>query len=402
MAGVGVYGGYQPAIVVPEPVPDPGIPLDYPPGPVAWSAGQAWPLRSTSRVYANDLNLQLSQPVAFLARKPMFQGAQTQATQSIPASSWTPIILDTETADPWFMHLDSGDFSQIQIPTDCDGIWLVQGSVPQSGIPTGNYIYGAGVMHNGSVYSTGEYLGSTGSSRYTPGMADLIAVSGNDYLQLAAYQNYGTGPATYMFTGNASGQLYDTAYPVFTARWVAANNSLPGGVLNGITLGVPNPGTWTTLQEATSAQFNSDIRNSVLFLANVPAARVAATGSPASIPSGTSSQVTGLAETIDNWAAYSSNTWTCPVSGLYLVGGVTAYNAQSSAFLNVAQIKADQSGTVTTYSGASSYAYWSQATVLRVLRFTAGDTAQLWSLQISGSSLTPATNSRLFTLWLSS
>jgi hypothetical protein len=392
MAGVGVYGGYQPVVA--------GV--DWPPGPSLWSAGQTWPLRSSKRVYANDLNLQLSQPVAFLSRKPLFKGTQQAANQSVNPVHQTPISLDTEIADPWYIH-SQGDATQILVPLGGDGIWLVQGTVPFAASASGNYIYQANLARNGTITANGERLGAPGI-HVSSSVADLIPASAGDNLQLVGYHNYSSAVNTYINTSSGGTPYSDNTCPVITARWAAANNSLPAGVLNGVTLGVPSPGTWTTLQEATSSQFNTDIRNSVNFLANVPACRAGAANGGASLASGTAGQVTGLTASIDNWGAFASNTWTCPRSGLYLVMGATSFPAAGSAYVSYTQIKAVQSSVTTYYTGAMTYSYWPGSMVLKALRFTAGDTVKLYGYQASGSSHAPDLfgNTRLFTLWLSS
>ena len=341
-------------------------------------------------------------PVAFLSRKPSFKASQ-QVNQQVNPSSQTPVTLDTEITDPWYIHSYSSDPSQLVIPLFTDGIWLVQGTVPFAASAPGNFIYQANLARNGAVVANGERLGSTGI-HCSPSVADLIPFSAGDILQLIGLQNYSGPVNTYINTTSGGTQFSDNTGPVITARWVAANNTLPGGVYKGVTLGVPNPGTWTSLQEATSTQFNSDIRNSVNFLANVPAFRASCTGTPAALLTATAGQVTGLGASIDNWGAFTANTWTCPLSGLYLVMGATAFGPAASAYVSYTQIRAVQSGVTNFYTGAQTFAYWPGSMVMKALRLTAGDTVQLYGYQASGGSLGPdrGGNTRLFTLWLSS
>lgn len=405
MAGVGTYGGYAP------PVTSGGVPVDYPVGPVAWTSTATWPVRTPERLYANDLNAQLSAPMSFLMRKPMFQGAQQQAVQSVSPNTWTGITLDTEIYDPWSMHNDSSDTSRIIIPYGCDGIYLVQGCIPFLPTATGAYVYSAGIMHNGTVTAAGDKLAYE-SGQIQSGAADLVVCAQGDYLQLGGWCTYTSAVDTNINVGSAGTVQYlNYATPLMTGRWVAASGqSLPGGTFsggayNGITVGIPDPATWAANEEATANLFNSNIRNSVLFLANVPVFRATMTGTPAEIPSGTNTQVTGLVETIDNWGAFnaSTSTWTCPLSGAYLVIGSAGFNSESTAFTQSSSAHCVQSGTTNNYSGSGGYAVWNTEQVMRTLRFTAGDTMQLYTYQNSGSSLTlnGAADNRLCALWVS-
>lgn len=413
MSGVGTYGGYAPAI--------PGA--DYPAGPIAWNAGQSYPLRLPAFLYANDLNEQLSAAVSFLAAKPAFKGAQLTA-QSIPNNTLTSVTLDTELADAWNMHSNSGDTSQVVVPTGCDGIWLVQGAVPYAA-PNTTGTYGAAwASYNGTgIPGQRVGLGATTGTVYEPGVVDLIAASAGDYFQLEAWQVSGVAANTAINTASSSvptGSVpfTDAYYPYLNCRWAAANNSVPSGVMQvpylqgdgtwsanqPLTLTAPNPATWTNLAEATSSQLNNDILKSVLFLANVPFMRAVASGSPAAITSSSTSQVTGLGVSLDNWGTFASNTWTCPLSGLYLVSGLVGFPQQASAYSDVCYIHATISGVAANYPGSGSFGVNVASSATRVLRFSAGDTVQLYAFQNSGSTITPqtGTSTRLITLWLSS
>lgn len=403
MSGVGVDGGYQP------PIPVPGVnsqvtyqPVSYPPGPSAWGAGWTWPIQASGQVYASDLNQQLSQPVAFLSRKPMFQGAQ-QTAQSIADSTSTPVNLDTEISDPWQMH-NFGSPANVTVPYACDGVWLVQGSIPYAVSTNGAY-FAAQLSYNVNDIITGEIMQGP-NSRVVPAVADLIAANAGDTFQLVAKQTTTAALDTWVSTPSTPKVAYaDYGTPVLTCRWVAANNSLHGGVFNGVQLGLPDPSTWNPGDEVTSARFNSDIRNNVLFLSNVPYSRGMVTGTPAAIPAGTPSLVSGMTANLDNWGTWnaSSSTWTCPVSGLYLVYGQVEFPTQSNPFTASVHLNCTLSGNAVTYSGADVYGATVGAVVFKTVRFTAGDSFQLYGYQDFGSPLTPnnETNTRFFSLWLS-
>ncbi|TVZ01280.1 hypothetical protein EAS64_33925 [Trebonia kvetii] len=417
MAGIGFYGGYGPNFGG----------LDYNFGPAGWNAGQTWPFRRSGRVLAWDMNRQLSQAIAFLSRPPMFQGVQYTA-QSVTTSFTAPITLDSEITDSWRMHSVQSDTSQVIVPKGTDGIWLVQGTVPFATSASGHY-YSSQIIYTPSGGSAQVISGErvqANATRVEPGCADLIAVSAGDTLQLAGFHTTGSAVNTWVSTPATPAVAYnDFASPLFTTRWVAmaSATSAQNGVVNvpvpyqwtsadealytrqAVQLALPNPITWSSLEEATAARFNTDIRNSVLFLSNVPVMRVQANGSPGSIASGGAGKITGLQSTIDNWGAWSAttNTWTCPLSGLYLVYGQVGWPAQGAAFSTAAQVNANLSGSSVSYQGANAYSTTPAAIVFKQMRFTAGDTMQLYGYQNSGSSIVPSilTNTRLFTLWMS-
>jgi hypothetical protein len=407
MPGVGVLGGYGPAAYDIDEYDS-----DYPPGPKAWNAGFTFPLRSSRRLYANDLNQQLSQPVSFLAKKPMAQGAQ-MTSQSVANNTFAPLTLDTQVNDPWYMRSDESDTSQLSVNAYCDGIWLVQGQVPWAASSTSVADeYEADIYLNGALATRGERWMANGS-HVTPGVCDLFIANASTEFQLGGYQLWGSTLATFT---NA------TAFPSLTARWIAASGvTLPGGQMpvttqtlygaNGPVTGPvagplltpPAPGTWTTLQEATSAQLNSDIRNNVLFLSNVPVYK-ASQGTPQVVPASTATAMTGMAINIDNWSAGSATKWTAPCAGVYLVGGQVGFATPGAGYSGWPNLICDISGTTTTYSGKRAYGEYVAGMALRVLRLSKGDTVQLGAGHSYSSTVTTlaGSNTRLFTVWLSS
>jgi hypothetical protein len=411
MAGVGVLGGYGPAAFDVD-----SYGQDYPPGPSAWLAGQTWPLRSNGHVYAADLNQQLSQPVEFLSHKPVVQ-VQQQVTQNIASNSTATscaITHDTQIMDPWGMRSVSTDTSQVTVSSYTDGVWLVQGQVSfAASASSGVYAYEADLYVDGALYSKGERWAALGS-HVTPSVADLMVLPVESWVQLYGWQNSGASVLTFA-NGVSSSAL--------TARWVAGSGvSLPGGQMaaasqtyqtasgpqtvvplpgtNGPLLTPPSPGTWTSLQEATSAQFNSDIRNSVLFLANVPVYR-ATQNTSNSIAANTNVGMTNMGISIDNWGAGSGTVWTAPVAGVYLVGGQVAFATGSSAFNGTAYLNATLSGVSSSYPGVTAYGENIASMALRTIRMSAGDTIQLGAISSAATTSQTGSNTRLFTVWLS-
>lgn len=420
MSGIGSNGAYGTPVNI-----DGTTATPYPPGPVMWTAGKWWPLRNPAYVTAQDLNQQISSAVSFLAQKPSFQLAQ-YAAQAVASGADTPLTLDTEISDGWGMHADDTDTSQVVIPAGCDGIWLVQGSVPYNTTVTGHYfesqiIYTPASGAAATIIS-GERLQANGA-HVAPNVADLIAVQAGDVLQLGALQSSGASAYTWAAETTALVQRFNgQAAPVITGRWVAANNSLPGGVLPvpvpaawvgntpvmvtaGVGMAIPNLPYWSDDDQASSGVFNGYIAGTTLFLSNVPAFRVQATGTLPSFSSGARAQVTGLQSTIDNWSAWdeSTSTWTCPLSGAYLVYGQVGWPNVGTPFVCGTDFQCTVSGTSVAYYGANAYGGAPASSMLRHLRFSKGDTVQLWGNQSSGSPLTLAgqTNTRLFALWVS-
>jgi hypothetical protein len=92
---------------------------------------------------------------------------------------------------------------------------------------------------------------------------------------------------------------------------------------------------------------------------------------------------------VDNFGGFASNTYTIPVSGVYLVYGQVYYAGSSTGFVAGAGIKVGsgttQWGTVWAFSGGTAQAL--AATVRRNLRLTAGQTIKLIAYQAVGSAM---------------
>lgn len=392
MAGVGVNGGYAPWLD--------GAP--YPPGPVSWPSAQQWPIIGATQVNGQDLNQQLSLPMSFLAAKPFVQVAQqVSGGQAIPTGNvTTPITFDTEIADPWNMHGNVSDTSKIIIPAECDGIWLLQGSIPYT-IST-NHNYTVGIMYDGTPQpSTGEQYGlPTGAALtlVTPSYIDLVSANAGDSFQLYAQQNSGASLNTGVFTtGTAMAGAY---YPYLTARWVAALTGTSGLTPPNITNMFANP--------VVSADFNNYITNPVNFLSYAPYSRVVMQ-SGSSIPSGANTAVTGLVATLDNYSAwnFSTQSWVCQVPGVYLVAGQVQLASQATNYTMYPLLGVTPSGgTLAWYVGAKQSGLQPIVSITRRLRFNTGDTLQLGVFQSSGSSMSlgggvASGTVRLITLWQS-
>lgn len=419
MSGIGSNGAYgSPANI------DGVTATTYPPGPSMWVAGQWLPIRNPQYLTALDLNQQLSAPVAFLNRKPMFQLSQFVA-QPVGSGVHTPLTMDTETSDAWNMHADDTDSSQIVVQPGCDGVWLVQGSVPYNTVVNGHY-FGAEILYtplNGAQQIISGSRQAAQGVHLAPTVADLVVASAGDVIQLGGYQTSGTTIDTWAsVSANDIARYSGQAAPVITGRWVAADNLLPNGYItvsfaafwNGpdgvfidgvVPMESPNLPTWDDTSAVTSAVLNGSVTGPVLFLANVPACRALLTGIAPAVPSGSDTQLTGLETTFDNWAAFnqSTSTWTCPHDGAYLLYGQCGWPQQSSAFTCNTALYVTSGGVTTPYYGASASGTAPAANILRKVRLKQGDTVQVKANQNSRSAVVPnyQTNSRFFSLWLS-
>lgn len=385
MTSVGSAGGYYPWLSGSA----------YPPGPVSWPAGQSWPVNGDSQLNGQDLNEQLSLPVSFLAAPPYYYGGQTNQYapwQAVPASTATPVWLDTDFADSWSMHSAAPDATQVIIPSDCDGVYLACGTLPFNAGSASQFE--SQIYWNGSEYSAGEQV--AGTSAYAPQAMDLIPCRSADSLQLCAVAGVATTLYnTYTPTGP---QPYTSSqFPMFRLRWVAALSGTSGLTPPNITAMFSNP--------VASSDFNSYITNSVNFLSYVPYCRVAQ-GTGTSVPTGANTLVTGLAATLDNYGSWNSSTstWTCQVPGIYLLFGQVGFPNESAAYSANSILSVTSGGSTGAYVGGKVNCIAPVSSVKRRLRLNAGDTVQLKGYHSYGSSLTTTNGhaTRLFTLWQSS
>lgn len=389
MPTVGGLAGYQPW--------NEGLP--YPPGPYAWPAGESWPINGDSQVNGQDLNEQLSLPVNFLAAKPFFQGTQF-TVQSIPNGTVTNITWDTEFADAWGMHGNVLDNSQIIIPIDCDGYYLVENNMAFYNA-TATAVWRPICKKNGAVYSQGESLGwASTAAGVSPGpnYMDIVPLNANDVIQMAVYQSTGGTIAT--VAGSPAAPWNQANYCAVTVRWV--------GALSGVA-GLPAPNISSYFRNpVASADFNNYITDPVLMLSYPPICRVYQTVAT-SVPASTFTLITGMTVSFDNTSAYntSTSTWTCPLSGVYLLHAQVGWPTESSSYQGTASLYVTSGGSannlVSTRAGETTQPIGSTT---RKLRLNRGDTVQVQGFQSSGSTISTegATNpgdTRFTALWIS-
>lgn len=197
----------------------------------------------------------------------------------------------------------------------------------------------------------------------TPFVLDLVDTSTNTYT-LAASSN-GTTAASIPVTTDGSGTI-----PSFSAHWVGTNI--------GFTTGTPAPvPSWTSASTITAALLNgaTGIQGPLRNLNFPPMFRgYAGAGAGISVPTSTNTNAPLATVSVDNYAGYSSPTYTVPQAGLYLVHFIGLFNnfsGQCMAGVNI-------NGTI----------YWGPAMPTPSAGNVSATKTQIFSLN-SGDTITP-------------
>ena len=330
------------------------------------------------------MQAQLSSAVAFLSRPPMLI-AQQGTVQSIPNNANTPVTMDTPVYDNYGGLSNFSDLSAYTVAPGADGIYLITGGATLSTATTTQSVASLYIINGTTIVWGDTFTSSAGATYERPMSFDLVALNAGDVIRLHAFQNTGGAINTAV---NVSG------FPFLQLRWVATLSGTAG-------LAPPNPRTWSLGDVATPAMFNTEIRNAVRFLSYVPYCRAAQT-TLQSVPNSTLTAITGFTDYNDNYSAFASDTWTCPVSGTYLVMAKVGVN--TAANLQIA-LEAVISSTPANYYGDSVLgAGNTHASIVKTLRLTAGDTIKPACVQASGganNTITGNSSTRFCALWMS-
>lgn len=378
-----------------------------------------WTLQSGSVFTAAGLNQQFSLPLDYLVNPPMFQGlnlsavSQTLGTTGITAQD-IQIPFDTPTVDPWGCWNQQTDNTIWWTPNGMAGMWLYSGSVAL--VPTAGQQYQAVTQAGLGIggWATGQATTmGTASSPVVVHVVDLLPAWAQAFgIVLMGYTNPVPTMTTYVQTG--SGNNTPSVASSFSGRWVANNpvmTPLPEGYSFPLT--VPSPQAWTNTTALTSAGMNSQVRDAITFLANVPYVRVnCPSGGGQSIPSSVSTVLTNLSQDnfvqpsygLDPWNTWneSTSTWTAPIDGVYLCCCRVSFPFPGSSYFNMYPgLTITTSGTTSNYSGSKSYSTGPAAMVIRTFRFKAGDTIRPYVYQ-SASTAQTVHDAVFFTLWLRS
>lgn len=367
------------------------------PSPSTYAAGP---------VLAPQLRGDAADAVAWLSRRPMFIGTQTNSAQAVPNNTDTPVALDTEVYDNYGGHqlvANQGTYYGM-----APGWYLAEAIAPLNYVGgVGNLSVGVGGNQGGGSFGIFYGMSVPSSSGLNPCAvgARLMQMkntghyggASNDYIRL--YVNQSSTATQNLLNGTSR-------YPQLYARWICANSGTAG-------LPVPSPAAWPAPTGfVTSAFLNAQVRDTIRFLIYPPVMEWSYTGSGQNLASQTTVAAVGTTidldtNTVDNYEAFSStsNTWTAPVAGLYYAYGQVSASADPSSVAIAAGLTVTSAnyhgGTPTTLWGAAWAAALTgtnSAIARRRLRLNAGDTIQLAGFQRdSGSFAAPILGSGMWT-----
>jgi len=366
------------------------------PSPRTWSAGD---LVTTPRLRAD-----VEDAIAFLSNRPMFIGQNTSG-RSWASGSDLGLGLDTEVTDNWNGHVTttSGSPNSAQYWCQVPGWYLCRSAPAFSYTSSTQAMFAGGLEGLSSGVSFGAWRGPLvldGSTHPpVPQCIDLVALfntgppgGSGDYVQFDAFQN--TGSSVNLVS--AATQL-----PTASARWVCA--------LSG-TSPLPVPPLAAVPSPITSAWLNANVRDTIKYLIYPPVLRAvyapnATTLASTAFPGSSSAPLNSL--NIDNYGGFntSTNTYTAPIAGRYLIAGQVNFASNTGAGsyrcgINYNTGNPTQWGDVTTKLSDTT---GGGAGVVKRLRLNAGDTIRLAAGQDTGAAVTYNSSSvaqtRLVMVW---
>jgi hypothetical protein len=273
--------------------------------------------------------------VNFHARRPIYKSFDNSSPGSVAAGNWalayeagvgnqkSAIIADTAGHVGWFMDpFQSGNFN-LRIPGgggtsgSQGGLLLASGYAlwPQT---TNNGIVAAGLGNaNGTQSSNdGTFQGLNQGTNICPFVLDIIDGNNSNRWALWAYNNSG-GALTPVGTANADGSGQATR---IQAHWVSA---YPGNGTKLSSLPVP-VSNYTSSTQLTATMLNSQLGNVLAYLNMPPLLRAQGVSGNQSLTASTTNYLNLGAATYDTYSGWdaSSNIYTVPMTGLYLVHGI--------------------------------------------------------------------------------
>lgn len=352
------------------------------PAPRTWASSQI--------IKAPYLRADVSDAVALLSQPPLFTGEQTTTTQSIPNSTDTPVLEDTEIYDNFAGHQDNLPGSEpANYYAQFAGWYLCEFTAPL------NYTGGSGtcsaqigIVSGGGSLNTygGQRLPCSGTSgQYTQPaisklakMSSIAAAPGGDYI--CGSFNQSSGSARSLLNGSSQ-------YPQLKCLWVAATSGTAGLI-------VPTNDAWPVPPSyITSAFMNKNVRDTIRFLIYPPIMEAQYNAGTATLASQTGVPSVGTTlplatANVDNYGAFSTSThiWTAPVAGVYYAYGQCALTMQTTglaigAGLTVTSANYNSGSQVTLWGGTQAPVGIANGTncaiVRRRLRLNAGDTVAL-------------------------
>lgn len=357
--------------------------------------------------------------MAWNRQRPIFQGIATLA-QSIPSRVYTAITGMSELIDNWSGHSDVTNTGRYLAPfTGSDngagaGDWyLCTGYVPFNSSVTNVFIAGLRVNGGGTILEGARVPGGAGHVVDTM-VIDLVQLSGlgSEYVELVGYND----------TAAAVNTAVSGKTPSLTVRWVCQSTN---GFITAFTPALPaTPHTWTATDVLTGSAtggakvpLNVELRDTVRFLNNPPIARVTASGTVQTIPTGTtwtSINFTTAGKTVDNyggWAIANPSRYTCQRAGLYLIAGLgnLIETAANTGYRAIRLQQTFAAGGTQTYAGWTSVPDPARPTGTALyanglIRMAAGDYVEVQMQQTSGAARTLNTTagnaSRIVAVWM--
>jgi len=367
----------------------------YPPvpSPSTWSSGP---------VLTSSLRSNVTNGVLFLSQRPAFTGLCTGGP-AIPSATNTTLALDTEVYDTWAGH-DPLSANPDRYWCQAPGWYLCEGYMPWAYTTATQVNFQVSI---GAVTAAGSavYPGQDHpvDSQRNPGVfgADLIQLSRAGAIGGAAV-DYVTLIAKQSSAGSVSVQSASPNQPRLTLRWVATGAAT--------SLAIPANASWVTPPSIVTSTFlNTNIRDTIAFLANPPILRYTYTPGSATLGSQTfpaGSKIAMGTATVDNYTAWdgTNNQYVCPVAGVYYVYGQVGLAGSGSSGAYAAGISVN-GGTTTWGQRVNANAdtgHVVDVAICRRVRVTAGQTISLQGSQNTGGALALNGDTHLVICWESS
>lgn len=380
--------------------------MQYPTG----VSQRTWAASASEVITASLLRANVTAPLWLITSPPMAILAQQLTANSIPSGSRNTVnILDTEILDSNGGHSDSVNNFRYYVPVT--GWWLVRATIPFSAATTNsNFSFMAGITGNhsgtGTNFDGARHSGPPSASAVViPSAAELLPLTAaspvitGDFVTMYAFQD--TGSSVLLGIGGGG-------FPWLATRWAGVQGGTAG-------LPVPSPAAFSDLTAISGTFLNSNVRDTINFLAFPPMARLSNQGGSQTVPNNSETAITWNTATVlgvnsDNYGGWSSGTnptrYTFPVAGRYWVHGQAAFGASSAATWQVS-LRVNGSSATEWFGGRVNGPGTSTAgTTLiaeRYLRVNAGDYVEVMAFQNSGAgsamAVTSPTTSKLIVLW---
>jgi hypothetical protein len=386
-----------------------------PPNPSSYVDASAGVRGSSLR--APVMTADVSAAVTWHRQRPLFQASQALA-QSIPSSTWTTITGLNELIDNYAGHSDTSNTGRYYAPSTASGpasgdYYLCSGYIPYN-VSDAAHVFIAGLRKNSTATPVeGGKIASGAGHANDVLVIDLVQLDGSasDYIELAGWQNTGSAVNTAVSTKGAS----------LTVRWVAAD---PAGT-HAFAPALPGtPHTWTSADTWTAdatggakVPMNRECRDIIRYLNNPPIARLTASGTAQTIPTGSGTwtsinyTASGNVDTYSGWAIGNPSRYVCQRAGLYLVAGqaTVAETASNAGYRAVRLLQTIAAGGTATYAGWAVRPVTTATTgtsiyAIAMVRMAAGDYIETQMQHTQGASLSVGTSAtgapRMIAVWM--